>query len=120
MKRWMAVTVLILSGAATSYAAPQAITAHSITVSWVPSVSTGVTSQIVYRATAATGPWAALTTIPNNTTSSFVDTTAVVGTTYYYEIDAAINITLSGPSNTTNATEPANPLPPSGANAVAQ
>jgi fibronectin type 3 domain-containing protein len=100
----------------------QSASTPSVILSWTPSTSTSTTEQIVYRATSSSGPWTAIATISNNTTNSYTDTTGVVGTTYFYEVDAldiAGNIDAqSGPSNVASAASVANPNPPMGLAAV--
>lgn len=72
----------------------------------------GVTSQVVYRGTSASGPFTAIATINDNTTATFEDTTVMGGTQYFYEVDAVKGMNSSGPSNQVNATPPMNPVPP--------
>jgi fibronectin type 3 domain-containing protein len=96
----------------------QAATSHSITLTWTASTTTGVT-YTVYRATAAAGPFTPIATGVSAVT--FIDTTAVDGTQYFYEVDSVTSGgTSSGPSNEANATEPVNPNPPTGLVAVSQ
>lgn len=121
-RRWigiLAFAVLLLF-----FAAPwrvvfgQAATSHSITLTWTASTSTGVT-YTVYRATAAAGPFTAIATGVSGLT--FVDSTAVDGTQYFYEVDSVTaGGVSSGPSNEANATEPLNPNPPTALQAVSQ
>src|SRR3989304_4862758 len=61
----------------------------AIALSWTPSTSTGVAEQRIYRATTTGGPYSLATTITNNTTSTYTDSTGLTnGTTYYYAIRA--------------------------------
>lgn len=98
-------------------AGAQTASAHQITVTWTASTTPNVTYN-VYRATAAAGPWTAITT--GLSVLTFTDTTATPGTQYFYEVDSVLGTNLSGPSNVANATEPTNPNPPSGLSATAQ
>src|SRR3990172_7520233 len=75
----------------------------AIDLSWTPSSSTGVTEQRIYRATATGGPYSLATTIANNTTSTFTDSTGLTnGTTYYYVVRAFGGGQESGNSNEAN------------------
>lgn len=117
--RWVPLLIFLIY-----FAAPwrtvfgQGATAHTITLTWTASTSTGVT-YTVYRATASAGPFTAIATGVSGLT--FVDTTAVDGTQYFYELDSVTAAGVSsGPSNEANATEPLNPNPPTGLAAVSQ
>jgi cellulose 1,4-beta-cellobiosidase len=54
----------------------------------MPSTSTDVTQQRIYRATTAGGPYTLVTTIPNNTTAAYADAGLANFTTYFYVIRA--------------------------------
>jgi hypothetical protein len=62
-------------------------TPHSITLSWVASVSSNVAGYNVYRSTSSGGPY---TKINSSTVTgiSYVDNTVQAGTTYYYVMTA--------------------------------
>src|SRR3972149_1045072 len=76
---------------------------NSINLSWTPSVSSGATEQRVYRSTTTGGPYNLVNTIPNNTTSTYTDSTGLTnGTTYYYVIRAFGGGQESGNSNEAN------------------
>src|SRR3990170_1226011 len=75
----------------------------AIDLSWTPSTSTGVTEQRIYRGTTTGGPYSLATTIANNTTSTYTDSTGLTnGTTYYYVIRAFGGGQESGNSNEAN------------------
>src|SRR3989337_216445 len=84
----------------------------AIDLSWTPSTSTGVTEQRLYRGTTTGGPYSLATTIANNTTSTFTDSTGLTnGTTYYYVIMAFGGGQESGNSNEANAVPSDNTAP---------
>jgi len=92
--------------------------AHSVTLSWSPSSSTGVTGYNVYRFVGACGPTVAFTKLASTTTAlTYVDSAVTAGATYCYTVTA---VSVGGES--TNAgtwqavipiyTAPTNPAPP--------
>src|SRR3972149_3382754 len=93
----------------------------AIDLSWTPSTSTGVAEQRIYRATTTGGPYSLATTITNNTTSTYTDSTGLTnGTTYYYVIRAFGGGQESGNSNEANAAPSDNVAPnaPTGVSAA--
>src|SRR5574337_2132334 len=60
----------------------------AIVLNWTVSTSVDVTQQRIYRGTVTGGPYGTLvTTISNNTTSTYTDSTGLTnGTTYYYVV----------------------------------
>jgi hypothetical protein len=74
--------------APTNLAATDAGTGGAINLTWTPSTSSGVTEQRVKRSTVSGGPYTLVTTIANNTTSSYGDSGLTNGTTYYYVVTA--------------------------------
>src|SRR3990170_2047959 len=85
---------------------------RAIDLSWTPSTSTGVTEQRIYRATTTGGPYSLATTITNNTTSTYTDSTGLTnGTTYYYVIRAFGGGQESGNSNEANTAPADNTAP---------
>src|SRR4030067_394075 len=76
---------------------------NSINLSWTPSVTGGTTEQRIYRSVATGGPYSIVNTIPNNTTSTYTDSTGLTnGTTYYYVVRAFGGGQESGNSNEAN------------------
>ncbi|MBI5406211.1 MAG: putative Ig domain-containing protein, partial [Nitrospirae bacterium] len=77
----------------------------AIVLNWALSTAGDVTQQRIYRGTATGGPYGTLvTTIPNNTTSTYTDNTGLTnGTTYYYVIRAYDGTQESGNSNQASA-----------------
>jgi fibronectin type 3 domain-containing protein len=65
---------------------------HSVTLSWQPSTSAGVTGYYVYRATVSGGPYARITGA-ETTAARYTDGSVVAGETYYYVVTA---LTLNG------------------------
>lgn len=57
--------------------------AHSVSISWTPSTSSGVTSYNVYRSTTSGGPYAR---VGNASSSSFTDNAVQAGATYFYVV----------------------------------
>ncbi|MGH7273878.1 MAG: fibronectin type III domain-containing protein, partial [Nitrospiria bacterium] len=77
---------------------------QSITLDWIPSASTDVAEQRIYRSTTTGGPYSLLTTLPDNTTNRYIDTGLIDGTTYYYVVRAYDGATESVDSNEAFAT----------------
>ncbi|HEU5396219.1 MAG TPA: hypothetical protein VFV81_03565, partial [Verrucomicrobiae bacterium] len=109
------------AGAITIPAAPTGLGAtagnNQVALSWT--ASTGASSYNVKRSIVSGGPY---TTLTNVTGTSFTDTTAVNGTTYYYVVSALNNSGESGDSTQAGATPsgPAAPAAPTGLKATAQ
>jgi len=76
---------LILSAVFTNTGFAQ--TTRSVDLTWSASTSSGVTGYNVMRATSTSGPFTTLNTSLVAGTA-YVDTTAVVGSTYTYEVTA--------------------------------
>jgi hypothetical protein len=72
--------VVSLSGAATMPIA------HSVTLNWIASTSSGVVGYSVYRGTASGGPYTKVGSLVTGTT--FMDSNVVAGATYYYCVTA--------------------------------
>jgi cellulose 1,4-beta-cellobiosidase len=91
-------------------AAPTGLTAtpgnNQVALSWT--ASSGATSYNVKRATVNGGPY---TTIGSPTTTSYTDTTAVNGTTYYYVV-SAVNASGESANSTQVSATPSAPAPP--------
>lgn len=83
----------------------------SIGLFWTVSTSSETTEQRVYRSTTSGSGYTLLATISDNTTSSYVDTTAVNGTTYYYILRAFNGAQESADSNEDSATAVDNLVP---------
>lgn len=86
--------------------------AHCVSLSWLASTSSGVTSYNVYRGATSGGEAVYVTGV---TTTTYVDTGVSPGATYFYEVTAVCptlcNPTESGPSNEVTATIPLNGQP---------
>ncbi len=76
----------------------------AINLAWTVSTADNVLQQRIYRSTFSGGGYTLLTTIANNTTNSYTDTTAANGITYYYIIRAFNGSLESVNSNQTSAT----------------
>lgn len=71
--------------------------AHQAELNWdAPTTGDPVQSYNIKRSTVQTGPF---TSVGTSTTTSFIDTNVVAGTTYYYEVDAVNAAGESSPSN---------------------
>lgn len=99
----------------------------TVVLNWTPSGTTGsnaATSQKVCRATSAGAACGTpLTTIQNNTTATYTDSTGVAGTMYYYTIQACNSTGCSTPSNEVSIafpTPPAVPAAPTNLTATVQ
>jgi|SRR5579871_144957 len=78
---------------------------HFISVNWTASPSAGVTGYNIYRGTSPGGESATPLNVGGPVSgTTFTDTTAVSGTTYYYFIKATDGISESAPSLETSAT----------------
>src|SRR4030067_1615229 len=85
---------------------------NAINLSWTPSLTGGTTEQRIYRSTATGGPYSIINTIPNNSISTYTDSTGLTnGTTYYYVVRAFGGGQESGNSNEAN-TVPADNIAP--------
>lgn len=92
MRKTLLLPILLLAVAVHAAAAPSApsapaaqVAAHSVTLTWNPSVSLNVASYNVKRSTTSGGPYTTLANVPLLT---FLDTTVQPGTTYDYVISA--------------------------------
>ena len=56
---------------------------HSVSLTWIASTSSNVTSYNVYRGTTSGGPYTKLTSVPG-TVTSYTDNAVQSGLTYYY------------------------------------
>jgi len=84
-------------------AGPAGLTAvagnNQVTLTW--NALLGATSYNVKRSTVSGGPYTTISTVGTVTGTSYVDSTAVGGTTYYYTVSAATSI--GGASETANS-----------------
>lgn len=79
---------------------------HSVALSWNASSSSGIVGYEVYRGTVAAGPYMLMTSSPVSSTS-FTDSTAQGGQTYYYVVTSLDSSnTQSAYSNMVTATIP--------------
>ena len=110
----IAVSMLLLSITCSAQVVAKA-TAHSVTLTWTASTTTGVTGYNIYRGTTAGGE--NYTTPLNSalvTGTTYVDTTVSPLTTYYYTAEAycpTCTPNSSVPSNEVSAAVPGNPQP---------
>jgi len=77
-------------------------TPTSLSITW--NASFGATSYQLYRATSASGPFTSV--VYSGSSTTYVDATAALGSTYYYEVqttDAGGNSGLSAPATGTTA-----------------
>ncbi|MDF7798285.1 carbohydrate-binding protein [Pontiellaceae bacterium B1224] len=79
---------------------------NQVVLSWTASAVGSPTSYNVLRSTTSGSDYAAITTPGAQTTTSFVDNTAVNGTTYYYVV-SAVNATGEGARSTEASATPA-------------
>jgi fibronectin type 3 domain-containing protein len=93
-------------------AAPSSLAAAAstgaISLSW--GAVSGASGYDVYRATAAAGSFAKLTTAPQ-TATTYQDTACTAGATYWYQVRAVNAAGSSSASNTASATVPSAPSP---------
>lgn len=78
--------------------------AHSVSLNWNASTSSGVTGYKVYRATTSGGPYSLLTSVA---TTSATDSSVTSGQSYYYVVTAVASGVESSNSNQTQAVVPA-------------
>jgi len=90
----------------------------ALQLSWTVSASTDITQQRIYRGTSSGGPYSLVTTITDNTTSTYTNTGLTNGITYYYVIRAFDGSTESVTSNVGSAT-PLDNLAPTISNVAA-
>lgn len=107
---WKAAALLILALLGVETLSAQATT-RSVDLSWTLSTSTGIVSQTVQRGTSSSGPFTVLSSSLSPTTTTYVDTTAVIGTTYTYQVIAV----AAACTSTTSLTTPCGSSPPASA-----
>ena len=111
-------TFAIVKSAAVPPPAPTGLAAapgdNRVDLSW--NASGGATSYNVKRATVSGGPYTPIAT--NVATTSYADTTAVNGTTYYYVV-SAVNAAGESPNSNQASATPAPPTPPNPPTALA-
>lgn len=101
----VALMLMALAGCGTGPAAPTglAVTSTSpITLSWT--AVSGATSYKVYRGTATGGTSSKTLLASGITVTTYSDTSATAGTTYYYQVTAVNSDGTSAASNEVNAT----------------
>jgi fibronectin type 3 domain-containing protein len=101
------VSILLNSGAVPPLAPTNVATAagnNQVTLTWTPSTASGITEQRIYRSETSGTYGAALTTINDNTTATYTDTTAVNGTSYFYVVRAFNGTTTTESGNSPEAT----------------
>lgn len=76
---------------------------HSVSLSWNPSTTSGVTYNVL-RSTVSGGYYGIIAS--GLTTTSYVDKNIAAGGVYYYEVDAQDAAGVSGPSNQATAIVP--------------
>lgn len=86
--------------------------AELIRLSWSPAARHAARGHVVHRATSATGPYEAIASWDENTTTTYTDATAEPGTTYHYVVTARNQSGASPDSTPVSATAGAyGPLP---------
>lgn len=119
MKQYLALAVIVLSLLAMPQAATKkpmiaTTTAHSVTLTWTASTSTGITGYNVYRNTTTTNSCslteAFLVGVGNVLT--YTDTAVTNGASYCYYVTALSSGGESAPSNEALAQIPTPPAPP--------
>jgi hypothetical protein len=75
---------------------------HVVSLTWAASTSSGVTGYQVSRGTSSTGPFTLLASV-GSTTTSYVDTTVVSGSTYFYVVATVVGSSVSANSTPTGA-----------------
>lgn len=78
--------------------------AHSVSLNWAASPSSGVTGYKVYRGTSSGGPYSLVTSV--GTTTSATDSGVTSGQTYYYVLTAVAGSAESSYSNQAQAVVP--------------
>lgn len=69
---------------------------HSVSLSWTASTSSNVAGYNIYRSASSSGPFTKLNTSVV-TATSFIDTTALAGQTYYYEASTVDTLNNESP-----------------------
>ncbi|HZP25872.1 MAG TPA: hypothetical protein VFB90_02380 [Dehalococcoidia bacterium] len=75
------------------------VTDNSINLSWTASTSTFATGYNILRGTASGGPYSQIAQVTPRTTVTYSDTTAAVGTTYFYVLQTYYQSWVSANSN---------------------
>lgn len=123
--------ILVLTVAAFAQEKPKAgliakATAHTVTLNWTASVTPGVTGYNIYRGTTAGGEGAqSINTSIITGATTFIDTTVVSGTTYFYTAKSYCTSctpnNFSAPSNEIQVLVPGDaPAPPTNLTGSAQ
>ena len=105
MRRLLWITALILLAilVAMPRVGVHAQGGHNITLTWTaPTTGGAPTTSIILRGTSS-GTETQIATVPAPTLT-YVDTTGVGGTKYFYEVEASNSAGTSGPSNEVSAT----------------
>lgn len=94
-------------------AAPAAVTATAgdatVAVTWVASTESTTSNYAVYRSTLSTGPWDSTTLLAtvDSATTTYTDSTAVNGTTYYYAVRTLTSDSRASDATVSNSATPA-------------
>ncbi|GAC1611470.1 MAG: hypothetical protein NVS3B26_24660 [Mycobacteriales bacterium] len=88
---WSTLSVAAASGlGVTAACGPIGSLSATATLTWTPSTTSRLTSQVVLRQTGTTGQFISVATLSTAATT-YVDTGLLVATTYSYEIRSAVN-----------------------------
>ena len=80
---------------------------HSVTLTWNASATTGAAYN-VYRGTSSSGPFTKINS-SDVTVLTYVDSSGVAGTTYYYEVTAVCDASTTCPAGISGESAPTPP-----------
>jgi hypothetical protein len=105
MKKYLAVSVLVIAAFGLSIPSRAQGVPHFNTLNWTRSTTPGLTSQRVWRSTTPGGPYTNIATIPDGTTVTYQDNNVTQGVKHYYVLTALVGTNESVFTGEVNVTD---------------